>query len=225
MTSAIWGGSIRTRSRRFAPKPGRWCATWRSLHDALLSLGALPASDGTEWTALFHELVSQGRAARCLVPAGPEVWFAAERWPLVQAAYCVADCTPPLRLPESLLREVVVEDARLPLVRGRLEICGPVTAWQVAADLGLDLTAVQIALEQLESQGVILRGQFTNAETAVEWCERRLLARIHRLTLEGLRERVQPVDANTYFRFLLSHHGIMGSEQAGRAGLRRRCGN
>ncbi|MGE3639646.1 MAG: DEAD/DEAH box helicase, partial [Pirellulales bacterium] len=116
------------------------------LHDALLSLGALPAADGVEWKAFFSELVSQGRAAKCRVADGREMWFAAERWPLVEAAYSVTACTPALHLPESLSTKVPVDEARLQLVRGRLEICGPVTARQIAVDLALDPRSVEIAL-------------------------------------------------------------------------------
>ncbi len=87
----------------------------------------------------------------------------------------------------------------------------------------MELTGVQIALEQLELSGVVLRGRFTSAASdELEWCERRLLARIHRLTLEGLRRQVAPVDAEGFMRFLLAHHEISAdSLPRGVGGLQR----
>jgi ATP-dependent Lhr-like helicase len=114
--------------------------------------------------------------------------------------------------------DVAVEDARLSIVRGRMEIVGPTTAARIVADLGMDPTGVQIALEQLELAGFVLRGQFTNETQEVEWCERRLLARIHRLTLDGLRRQVAPVDTAGFMRFLLSHHQISADSRPMGAG-------
>jgi ATP-dependent helicase Lhr and Lhr-like helicase len=94
------------------------------------------------------------------------------------------------------------------LVRGRLEISGPTTATRISQQLGMSLNSVQIALEQLELAGVVLRGSFTRETDELEWCERRLLARIHRLTLEGLRRQIAAVDPTVYLRFLLAHQGI-----------------
>jgi len=183
------------------------------LHDVLLLAGALPESEGSDWRHVFEKLAEQSRATRCKVIGGPVHWVAVERWPAVNAALTLADQTLPPSLPESMRSEIAVEDARLSLVRGRLEICGPVTAARIASDLGMDLTGVQIALEQLELAGFLLRGHFTNETQEMEWCERRLLARIHRLTLDGLRRQVAPVDAAGYMRFLLSHHQISSNSR------------
>jgi ATP-dependent Lhr-like helicase len=139
------------------------------------------------------------------------------------AAVLLTDTTPPASLPESLRREVTVEEGRMLLVRGRLEISGPTTAHRIATELGMELSGVQIALEQLELAGVVLRGRFTgSAQDELEWCERRLLARIHRLTLDGLRRQVAPVDAEGFLRFLLAHHQIAGNSRPnGVDGLQR----
>ncbi len=188
------------------------------LHDTLLSIGALPETEGAEWTQYFDDLQREGRVARCEVVGGPALWVAVEQWPVVHAAVSLADKNSPASLPESLQREVSTDDGRMLLVRGRLEVSGPTTAQRIAAELGMDNSAVQIALEQLELAGVVLRGQFTNEMPAIangdgspiEWCERRLLARIHRLTLDGLRRQVAPVDTDAFMRFLLAYHEISG---------------
>lgn len=195
------------------------------LHDALLSLGALPENEGSEWREFFAELVEAGRADRRVVVGGPAVWFAVEQWPAVNAAVALIDQAPPSTLPESLRREVPVDDARQLLVRGRLEVSGPTTAKRIAAELGMDVLQVGIALEQLELAGTVLRGRFTPDGAPggeIEWCERRLLARIHRLTLDGLRRQVAPVDADGFMRFLLAHHEISSESRAvGIGGLQR----
>ncbi len=193
------------------------------LHDTLLSVGALPESEGVAWREYFNDLAGQGRVVRCEVSGGPVLWVAVEQWPAVSEAVSLTDASPPASLPESLRREVTVDEGRMLLVRGRLEISGPTTAPRIAAELGMDLNGAQIALEQLELSGVVLRGHFTNEPNGeLEWCERRLLARIHRLTIDGLRRQVAPVDAEGFMRFLLVHHEISGeSRPTGIGGLQR----
>ncbi|MEX2318087.1 MAG: DEAD/DEAH box helicase [Pirellulales bacterium] len=184
------------------------------LHDTLLTVGAMGEAEGGDWADYFEILVEQRRATRCRRDAGATLWIAAERWPVFSAAIPHAAAEPPVSLPEALLRDVSHQDGRLLLVRGRVEISGPTTANRIAQQLGLEAKGVETALEQLEIEGVVLRGQFTDeAAGEIEWCERRLLARIHRLTLDGLRRRVQPVDAAVFFRFLLAHHGLHGDHQ------------
>src|SRR5262249_56754247 len=82
------------------------------------------------------------------------------------------------------------EEAAVELVRGRLQALGPVTPAELAASLGLPVAKIDAALAALETEGFALRGRFTREtpETAgIEWCERRLLARIHRFTPDRLR--------------------------------------
>jgi ATP-dependent helicase Lhr and Lhr-like helicase len=188
------------------------------LHDMLLSVGALPALDGEPWVAYFEQLVSAGRAARCRQADGPLLWIAAEGWPAVRAALRISCSEPRFVLPDSLCGEVSANDGQLLLVRGRLDISGPTSAERIAKELGMELSAVQAALEQLEAGGFVLRGRFTDEANELEWCERRLLARIHRRTLDGLRWQIEPVDSNAFFRFLLEHHGIAGSPGIGGRG-------
>ncbi len=84
----------------------------------------------------------------------------------------------------------------------------------------------ETALEALEGEGIVLRGRFTpsaeppSTEAPIEWCHRRLLARIHRLTIDGLRKQIQPVDVATFWRFLARHQGLMpDAKKSGANGL------
>ncbi len=195
------------------------------LHDTLLFVGALTESEATDWLPLFNELLGQVRATRCQVADGPTLWIAVEQWPAVRAGIALADETPPASLPGSLMRDVPLDEGRQLLVRGRLEISGPTTAERISRQLGMNETAVETALEQLELNGVVLRGRFTNESEQIEWCERRLLARIHRLTLEGLRKQIAPVEPAGFLRFLLGRHGVSDRlRPAGRAGLQHAIG-
>ncbi len=185
------------------------------LHDTLLSVGALAETEGAEWREYFNELVELRRAVRCQVVDGPVLWIAVEQWPAVRAAIALTDLEPPASLPEALRRDVSIDKGRQLVVRGRLEISGPTTAERIAQEIGMNLAAVQIALEQLELSGFVLRGRFSADAEETEWCERRLLARIHRLTLDGLRRQVAPVDVAGFMRYLLHHHGMHGDAAQG----------
>ncbi len=195
------------------------------LHDTLLGIGALAEVEGAEWTEFFEQLVTDGRAARCRAPGGPLLWCAAENWPVVQAALPGVEATPAIVLPDLLQREVDKDEGRKLLVRGRLEINGPTTAARIVDELGMDPLAVDTALELLEGAGFVLRGQFTAdavGTTEVEWCERRLLSRIHRLTLDGLRQRVKAVESSDYFRYLFARHGLRTNLPAGNVNVLKR---
>src|SRR5205823_10886524 len=90
-----------------------------------------------------------------------------------------------------------VDDEPLELIASRLEVLGPVTEPQI------DVPDAAIALQALETQGRILRGRFTPGVLDLEWCDRRLLARIHRYTLNRLRAEIEAVSAADFLRFLL----------------------
>src|SRR5207249_417790 len=102
----------------------------------------------------------------------------------------------------------------------RLECVGPATAEGLAARTGLSPSAVAIGLAGLERAGIALRGRFTPDAGGEEWCERRLLARIHRLTLGRLRREIEPVSAADLMRFLFRwQHVQPGTQLHGRDGL------
>ena len=94
------------------------------------------------------------------------------------------------------------DEAELVLVRSRTESIGPFTPDQIAASLGMKRGAVDIALAHLEATGNILRGRFTPGEAEEEFCDRRILARIHRATISGLRREIEPISASAFIRFL-----------------------
>jgi ATP-dependent Lhr-like helicase len=178
------------------------------LHDLLLVHAALPESEGREHQSLFAELCGAARAG-CLTLGQARLWVAAERsalWRLVapEAALEPA-CAQPVGVAcgaetrEQALREVV---------RGRLEAVGPVTAVELAAALGLSEDDVEVGLFALEAEGFVLRGHYRPGAQGLEWCERRLLARIHRATLDRLRSEIEPVSPAVLLRFLAQHQHV-----------------
>jgi ATP-dependent Lhr-like helicase len=190
------------------------------LHDGLLVHAALPEREAIAFCALFDELVRQRRAATLQV-GGVALWVAAERLPLWQLAVPEAQPVPAIAAPaQSGLRATNQEEALREVVRGRLEAVGPTTTREIASALGLAMGAVEAALIGLETEGFVLRGRFRSEQTELEWCERRLLARIHRATLDRLRAEIEPVSPAVYMRFLLEfQHVSPGSKMHGVEGL------
>jgi ATP-dependent Lhr-like helicase len=189
------------------------------LHEALLQLGLMPAADVDP--LLLHRLIAAGRAAHVSSPGRTDV-VAAERRALAVALFPGAALEPPLTpLPgETALAR---EEALLLLVRGHLEICGPTTAAELAGRLGLPGSDVDGALHKLESEGQALRGRFrAEVEGEQDWCDRRLLQRIHRITVGRLRQEIQPLSPQDFMRFLFRrHHLEKGDELRGKNGVVR----
>ena len=139
---------------------------------------------------------------------------------MIEAAYPGARWEPAIAAPESERKPWTREDAIRELVRGRLEVVGPTTARDTARALGLDGGDVDFALGALEHEGFVLRGRFTPGLGELEWCERRLLARIHRYTLDRLRKEIEPVSAADFMRFLFRWQRVAdGSRAEGPEGL------
>ena len=187
------------------------------LHDALLVAGALTSAEcGTrnaESQAWFEELARAGRATT--LQREPALWIATERVPFVEAVFPGVSCEPAVAVPErDRAKTWTREDALRELVRGRLEVVGPTTAEGIAAALGVPPADVDFALGALEHEGFVLRGQFTPGVAQLEWCERRLLARIHRYTLDRLRQEIEPVSAADFMRFLLRWQRLTPSTRA-----------
>ena len=133
----------------------------------------------------------------------PTLWVTAERLPLLQAVFPQATLRPPVEVPATYARKWAREDALVEIVRGRLEGVGPTTSAALAASLGLPVSSIESALARLQAEGFAMRGQFTPGAVAEgEWCERRLLARIHRYTVKRLRAEIEPVEARDFLRFL-----------------------
>jgi ATP-dependent Lhr-like helicase len=131
------------------------------------------------------------------------LWVTAERLPLFRALWPAGRLEPAIAAPAQYDREWPREAALVEIVRGRLEGQGPVTNEALAGALGLDEGEVAAALAALETEGFALRGQFTPGGDQQEWCERRLLARIHRYTIGRLRAEIEPVSARDFLRFLV----------------------
>ena len=200
-----------------------------------------------EWKTFFDELVAEGRAgladsqsdgASC-PPAIPDggvpgsmnhpgrrYWVAAERarsfsvlFPTARFAQALADVEN---------GQVSRDDALLSLVSGWMSHIGPATASQIGDALGLAASEVEQALLRMEASGTVLRGQFTGtvasrtdgtASHKTEWCERRLLARIHRLTVGMLRKQIEPVTAAQFMRWLTRwQHVAPGTQVTGERG-------
>jgi ATP-dependent Lhr-like helicase len=125
----------------------------------------------------------------------------------------------PLNPPLTLLPEhqpVTREETVRELLRSRLEGLGPVTAPELNAPLDLPRSEIELGLLTLEQEGFAIRGQFTPAGNCevTEWCERGLLARIHRYTLKQLRSEIEPVAPADFMRFLFHWHRLDAEEQA-----------
>ncbi len=131
------------------------------------------------------------------------LWVAAERLPHFAALWPEAALEPPIAAPAShTQRSWSPDDALVEILRGRLEGLGPVTETALAAPLGMAPVDIAAALASLQTEGFALRGRYTPGAEADEWCERRLLARIHRYTLKRLRAEIEPVAARDFLRFL-----------------------
>lgn len=179
------------------------------LHDALVVHGFLTLQEanaaGPDVETWIATLETQRRVTRLQTSAGSALLVAAERLHELQALWPDGRCEPSIAPvcnerpdPADALREVL---------RGRLEMFGPMSAAQLGSPLGLDSRTVESALLQLQAEGGVMRGDFTDAD-ADEWCDRRLLARIHRYTRDTRRAEIKPVPAAQFMRFLFRWHHL-----------------
>lgn len=180
------------------------------LHDALLLLGFVTEKEGQDprWTDHFAALIAARRATR-LLDNQIRLWVAAESLPMFNAALPGAQRQPAIEAPaEFAAKTWSSEEALREIIRGRLQGLGPVNAAALAQPLGAGIGAVETSLAALETEGVVLRGQFSPQTKETEWCERSLLARIHRYTIKTLRAEIEPVAASDFLRFLFDWHGL-----------------
>jgi ATP-dependent helicase Lhr and Lhr-like helicase len=164
------------------------------LHDALSTLVVLPPI--AQWSAWFDELAAQRRAA-CL----SGFWTCAERLELARRVYPDASLSPEINSVGGEPQAQTREEAFAEILGGWLESSGPLTQTQIAARFAVDAPMVEAALIRLETQGQVLRGRFSGMDEE-EFCNRRVLARIHRLTIGRLRREIEPVTTAQYVRFL-----------------------
>jgi ATP-dependent Lhr-like helicase len=184
------------------------------MHDALVWLGFLAASEVGNtpgWAGWLGELAASRRATR-LRRGETTLWVAAERLPQFAALWPGATLEPVIAAPSAYAeREWSPDLALVEILRGRLEGQGPVAGDALAAALGFPVGEIAAPLAALEAEGFALRGRFTPDAASDEWCERRLLARIHRYTVKRLRAEIEPVAARDFLRFLFDWQRVAAS--------------
>jgi ATP-dependent Lhr-like helicase len=206
------------------------------LHDVLQTLVALPENfstvtqqSGAEalqaalqdslsvWQEFFEQVVADGRSTRASV-SDRAYWVTAENVKTFTQLFPTARFAK--NLAEITVASASKEDSLLKLVAGWMPHAGPVTVASLAQLVGLPSAEIEAAMLRLEGSGAVLRGRFTEqVPEVVEWCDRRLLARIHRLTLGKLRKEIEPVTAAQFMRWLLRwQHLAPGTQLAGERG-------
>ncbi|HET6673986.1 MAG TPA: DEAD/DEAH box helicase [Nitrospiraceae bacterium] len=195
------------------------------LHDALLTLVWVPVEDTAGWAAYAAPLTADRRLLLLRIDGRIIGWMPMEYHSHGRILFPRATADQAAVLPdtgEALERSEVIDK----VMAGWMESIGPTTADELAQRLHFDVGEVNASLLRLEAQGQILRGRFRPSGGAVpaaapgEWCHRRLLARIHRLTIGKLRKDIEPVTATEFMRFLFQwQHVAPGSRMHGEAGL------
>jgi ATP-dependent Lhr-like helicase len=175
------------------------------MHEALMTLGVITGAEAQangEWQGWLENLAHSGRAGTLSPAGGTPLWFARERLNSLQAVYPGATLAPTMVALPGHEHPLNADAAQLALIRARLGGLGPLRTLDIAGPLQLPLAAVEQALARLEGEGYLLRGQFRLDLDAEQWCERHLLARIHRYTVKRLRREIEPVSLQDFMRFL-----------------------
>jgi ATP-dependent Lhr-like helicase len=191
-----------------------------------------PETRTRHWPHYFARLQEQGRAFALEIAPNEIAWIAAERlpeakllWPQLTNAPLPTARTQPKHfiVPATEYREEQTfaprEAAAVALTQGWLQLLGPITSQSLGALLHLDPALLYKAVLAMELQGIAMRGIFEHPkpadsqEHATEWCERRILQRIHRLTLGTLRKQVEPVTPAVFMDWLLSWQHISPQSQ------------
>ena len=188
------------------------------MHEALTGLACVTEAEARQhegWPAWLALLAESRRATRLQIADNAAVWLPAERLTCFQALYPATPAlgpnapidprySPPLVPPKGYTESWTVDDAILDVLRARLTGFGPLPVHAIAQPLHLPAAAVEQALLRLEAQGYVMRGRFTPQASEEEWCERHLLARIHRYTVKRLRREIEPVERHDFMRFLFA---------------------
>ena len=203
------------------------------LHDGLLQLGFLTqgeynsgcssngaTGDAALWGKWFNALAGEMRACRLRVRSpglGSRAWWVAtERLEEFQSLHEDAEIQPDPSAVFESQGGFDPQQALVELLRARLSGLGPVDVATLAEDFGLEISVIEQGLMALQSEGYAIvmnpppRGSKPDADArqSVTWCERRLLARIHRYSRERRRKATRPVPPAAYMRFLLDWHGL-----------------
>jgi ATP-dependent Lhr-like helicase len=196
------------------------------LHDALMSAAFLTAREleaiPAEQLAALGSAHRAGQITISTEQGDVRLAAAVERLPELRAIVPALDAPSTLQPPESRLAKAwSAHDALVEVLRSRISIAGPVTASALARPLGVPRADAETALQTLEADGMVLRGRFTRGEPELEWCDRALLARIHRYTVGRLRAEIEPVSPADFMRFLFRwQHVERSSRLLGLDGLR-----
>ncbi|NII10787.1 DEAD/DEAH box helicase [Oleiagrimonas sp. C23AA] len=195
------------------------------MHEALMGLGGVTREDveaNPGWADDLARLARDGRATRLSdtrADGSPwQVWSATERLPQWQAIHADAEHTPKVQVPKRFDEAWEADKALVELLRARLTGLGPTRDIDLARMLGVGDADLAIALAALQGEGYVMQGQFTGRDGG-EWCERHLLARIHRYTIGRLRREIEPVKRRDFLRFLfdwqhLSRHARVSGPDA-----------
>ncbi len=193
------------------------------LHAALVGIAFITDAEARAnhgWPEWLAKLAADRRVTRIPV-AGGGIWITAERLPQFDAMLASAQCQPVIAAPAEYAAVAwTPEDALVDVLRARMTALGPTRAGDIAGSLGIGQGDVDIALLALESDGFVMRGRFTaqalEADSEIEWCERHLLARIHRYTVKRLRREIEPIEPRDFMRFLFDwQHVAPGSRVSG----------
>jgi ATP-dependent Lhr-like helicase len=186
------------------------------MHEALMSLACISdaeAQANAHWLDWLNALADSGRASRLQINAGQSLWLALERLTCLRAIYPQAILQPPLDALPGFDEVWETDAAVLEVIRARLSAFGPLPLDAIAEPLGLPAIQVTQALAQLEREGYVLRGQFSPGADIEQWCERHLLARIHRYTVKRLRREIEPVALQDFMRFLFDWQHLSSATQ------------
>ncbi|MCL6699891.1 DEAD/DEAH box helicase [Pseudomonas sp. T1.Ur] len=186
------------------------------IHEALMSLACIADSEASaepSWLDGLQTLAERGRASHIRLSDERGLWVPLERLTCLQAIYPQAKWQPPLTPLPGFDEPWDSDGAVVEVLRARLSAFGPQPLTAIAYPLGLSPAQATQALAQLEQQGYVLRGRFTPGTGQEEWCERHLLARIHRYTVKRLRREIEPVMLQDFMRFLFDWQHLSASSQ------------
>jgi ATP-dependent Lhr-like helicase len=188
-------------------------------------LAAVSVNSTDPWRRFFEQLVLQGRAGVATVAVGERPSAASRRyWVAAEKVKCFSLLFPSAQfeptMPEVPGAPPTHDDAMLSLVTGWMSHLGPTSASRMSTTLGVPSSEIEKALLRMEASGSVLRGKFTDPKVEeTEWCDRRLLARIHRLTVATLRKQIEPVTQAQFMRWLFRwQHIAPGTQVAGERG-------
>ena len=196
------------------------------LHDLLKSVVVLPLClldrvEARDWKIFYDRLTWTGRA-QTIKCGGSQAWVATERLIEVAALWPTSGGET-----NSVTKEEIVRQ----LVQGWVQILGPTTANTLAVLVSIEPAVIFHAFLAMEMQGLLIRGAVDypaldvkssseDLDHDIEWCERRVLQRIHRRTVATLRKQVEPVTPAAYMRWLLNwQHLAPQSQLTGEEGV------